>query len=260
VAETDDSKAAVGQFVNGEGTAVALFANHEFIQVMAGKLCQGSRAVQALGGGLRSEFDVEEPAFDLVSLPTGHIGLHSSQIVALKRIHCEGGKAQIIYMKWKGMLMKWTRLPTRNHCLSARAKALLGGTGATIRPNFAAPISGAYFPEVPPIPKDVPPFFMELAQDHNLAGPQIMNFYDALKALGYKPELHLYEHGSHSWSMRKQAATSDHWLEEFYWRLEAHGLTESWGAAIAFLEEWSAASNGTPPKLMQVPVLRCFNI
>lgn len=99
MAETDDSEAAVGKFVNREGTAVALFANYEFIQMMAGKLCQSSRVVQALGGGLRSELNVEEPAFDLVSLPTGHIGLHSSQIVALKPIHREGGKAQIICMK-----------------------------------------------------------------------------------------------------------------------------------------------------------------
>ncbi|MBZ5562256.1 MAG: alpha/beta hydrolase [Acidobacteriia bacterium] len=93
------------------------------------------------------------------------------------------------------------------------------------RPNYAAPIYGAPFP-VPPIPKDVPPFFMEMAQDDNLAGPQIVAFYDALKAAGYKPELHIYEHGGHGWGMRKQGTTSDHWLEEFYWWLEANGLTK----------------------------------
>ena len=92
------------------------------------------------------------------------------------------------------------------------------------RPNYAAPIYGAPFP-VPPIPKDVPPFFMEMAQDDNLAGPQIVAFYDALKAAGYKPEFHIYSHGGHGWSMRKQGTTSDHWLDEFYWWLEAQGLT-----------------------------------
>jgi acetyl esterase/lipase len=97
----------------------------------------------------------------------------------------------------------------------------------TARPNYAAPIYGAPFPDVPPIPKGgLPPFFMEMAQDDNLAGPQIVAFYDALKAAGYKPELHIYEHGGHGWSMRKQGTTSDHWLEEFYWWLEAHGLTK----------------------------------
>ena len=94
------------------------------------------------------------------------------------------------------------------------------------RPNYAAPIYGAPFP-VPPIPKGgLPPFFMEMAQDDNLAGPQIVAFYDALKAAGYKPEFHIYEHGGHGWSMRKQGTTSDHWLDEFYWWLEAHGLTK----------------------------------
>ncbi len=94
------------------------------------------------------------------------------------------------------------------------------------RPNYAAPIYGAPFPDVPPIPKGVPPFFMEMAQDDNLAGPQIVAMYDALKAAGYKPELHLYEHGGHGWSMRRQGTTSDHWLDEFYRWLEAHGLTK----------------------------------
>jgi acetyl esterase/lipase len=95
---------------------------------------------------------------------------------------------------------------------------------ASARPNYAAPIYGAPFP-VPPIPKGLPPFFMEMAQDDNLAGPQIVAFYDALKAAGYKPEFHIYEHGGHGWSMRKQGTTSDHWLEEFYWWLEAQKLT-----------------------------------
>lgn len=98
---------------------------------------------------------------------------------------------------------------------------------ASARPNYAAPIYGAPFPDVPPIPKGgLPPFFMEMAQDDNLAGPQILAFYDALKAAGYKPEFHIYEHGGHGWSMRKQGTTSDHWIEEFYWWLEAHGLTK----------------------------------
>jgi hypothetical protein len=50
--------------------------------------------------------------------------------------------------------------------------------------------------------------------------------YDALKAAGYKPEFHLYEQGGHGWSMRKQGTTSDHWIDEFYCWLEAHGLTK----------------------------------
>jgi dipeptidyl aminopeptidase/acylaminoacyl peptidase len=56
---------------------------------------------------------------------------------------------------------------------------------------------------------------------------KIILFCDALKSAGYKPELHLYENGGHGWSMRKQNTTSDHWIKEFYWWLEAHGLTQA---------------------------------
>jgi acetyl esterase/lipase len=93
------------------------------------------------------------------------------------------------------------------------------------RPNYAAPIYGATFPAVPPIPQGLPPFFMAMAQDDTLAGPYIVNFYDALKAAGYKPEFHIYNSGGHGWGMRKQGKTSDHWIDEFYYWLEAQGLT-----------------------------------
>jgi acetyl esterase/lipase/quercetin dioxygenase-like cupin family protein len=96
---------------------------------------------------------------------------------------------------------------------------------ASARPNYAAPIYGAPFPNVPPIPKGVPPVFMEMAQDDNLAGPQIVAFYDALKAAGYRPEFHIYSSGGHGWGMRKQGKASDHWIDDFYYWLEAQGLT-----------------------------------
>lgn len=95
------------------------------------------------------------------------------------------------------------------------------------RPNYAAPIYGATFPEVPPIPQGLPPFFMAMAQDDTLAGPYIVDFYEALKKAGYKPEFHIYNSGGHGWGMRKQGTTSDHWIDEFYYWLEAHGLTRA---------------------------------
>lgn len=85
------------------------------------------------------------------------------------------------------------------------------------RPNYAAPIYGAPFPDVPSIPQGLPPFFMAIAQDDNLAGTYIVHFYDALKAAGYKPEFHIYNAGGHGWGMRKQGTTSDHWIDEFYY-------------------------------------------
>ena len=93
------------------------------------------------------------------------------------------------------------------------------------RPNYAAPIYGAPLPTVPPIPQGLPPFFMAMAQDDNLAGRYIVRFYDALKAAGYRPEFHIYNSGGHGWGMRKQGKTSDHWIDEFYFWIEALGLT-----------------------------------
>jgi acetyl esterase/lipase/quercetin dioxygenase-like cupin family protein len=117
------------------------------------------------------------------------------------------------------------------------------------RPNYAAPIYGAPFP-VPPIPKGVPPFFMEMAQDDTLAGPQIVAFYDALKAAGYKPEFHVYSSGGHGWGMRKQGKSSDHWIDDFYYWLEAQGLTRpqsdaQTGEAIFPKGELSTTKNHT---------------
>jgi acetyl esterase/lipase len=96
---------------------------------------------------------------------------------------------------------------------------------ADARPNYAAPIYGAPISAVPPIPHGLPPFFMAMAQDDTLAGTHLVAFYDALKAAGYKPEFHIYSSGGHGWGMRKQGTSSDHWIDEFYYWLEAQGLT-----------------------------------
>jgi acetyl esterase/lipase len=96
---------------------------------------------------------------------------------------------------------------------------------ARARPNYAAPIYGAPISHVPPIPQGLPPFFMAMAQDDTLAGTYIVAFYDALKTAGYKPEFHIFSHGGHGWGMRKQGTSSDHWIDEFYYWLEAQGLT-----------------------------------
>jgi acetyl esterase/lipase len=92
-------------------------------------------------------------------------------------------------------------------------------------PNYAAPIYGGPFDEVPPIPQGLPPIFLAVAQDDAGALPLVMRFYDALKAAGYRPELHVFSSGGHGFGMRKQGNTSDHWIDEFYYWLEAQGVT-----------------------------------
>lgn len=65
------------------------------------------------------------------------------------------------------------------------------------RPNYAAPIHGAPIASIPPLPQGMPPFFMAMAQDDNLAGQYNLRFYEALKAAGSRPEFHIASSGDH---------------------------------------------------------------
>lgn len=79
---TDDSEAAIREFVDGERTTMVLLVNFEAVEVGAGALSQKASCVSTFRGGLRAELNVEKPTFDLVSRSTGHVGLHSWQILA----------------------------------------------------------------------------------------------------------------------------------------------------------------------------------
>jgi acetyl esterase/lipase len=94
------------------------------------------------------------------------------------------------------------------------------------RPNFAAPIYGGPFGAMPDIPADLPPVFLAWAQDDLIAGPSAMRFYDALKAAGYRPEVHIFSGGGHGFGMLKSGKSSDHWIDIFYNWLEAEGFTK----------------------------------
>ena len=80
-------------------------------------------------------------------------------------------------------------------------------------------------PKPTPAPGALPPLFMAGAQDDVIAGTGFRAFYDALFAAGYRPELHLFASGGHGFGMKPQGSTSDHWIEEFHWWLEAQGMT-----------------------------------
>lgn len=97
---------------------------------------------------------------------------------------------------------------------------------AAARPNFAAPIYGAPFGVMPAIPAKLPPIFMAWAQDDNVAGDAAVKFYDTLKAAGNKPEVHIYSSGGHGFGMKKQNTSSDHWIDDFYFWMEAQGFTK----------------------------------
>ena len=93
------------------------------------------------------------------------------------------------------------------------------------RPAFAAPIYGAPFGEMPPLPKDMPAVFLAYASDDTLVGTYVQSFYKTLTDAGQHPELHIYNSGGHGFGMRKQGKSSDYWIEDFYHWLESLGLT-----------------------------------
>jgi acetyl esterase/lipase len=93
-----------------------------------------------------------------------------------------------------------------------------------LRPNFAAPIYGGPFGVMPSIPANLPPMFLAWAQDDGLAGPAAAKFYDALKAAGSKPEVHIFGSGGHGFGMRTMGTTTDHWIDLFYYWMQAQGF------------------------------------
>jgi acetyl esterase/lipase len=100
---------------------------------------------------------------------------------------------------------------------------------AEARPNFATMIYGSPFGVMPPIPAKLPPIFLAWAQDDALALEPIIKFYGALKSAGHKPEVHIFSAGGHGFGMRKQGTSSDHWIDAFYYWLEAQGFTRRTG-------------------------------
>ena len=104
--------------------------------------------------------------------------------------------------------------------------ALLQSDSAA-RPSFAAMVYGAPFGVMPPIPAKLPPIFLAWAQDDAVTLKFNARFRDTLVAAGVKPEVHVYAQGGHGFGMKKQGTSSDHWVDEFWWWLEAQGLTRA---------------------------------
>lgn len=126
---------------------------------------------------------------------------------------------------------EWNVSPDRVGFLGFSAGAMVTSAvllqrDADARPSFAGLIYGAPFGAMPAIPAKLPPIFMAWAQDDPVALDPIVRFYEALKSAGIKPEAHIFESGHHGFGMKKQETSSDHWIDEFYYWLEARGLTK----------------------------------
>jgi acetyl esterase/lipase len=107
-------------------------------------------------------------------------------------------------------------------------------TDVAVRPNYVAPIYGAPFGGIPPIPAaaaadQLPPIFLAMAQDDKLVGRDVREFYAQLFAKGYLPELHLYMSGNHGFGMNVTNHTSDLFIDQFFAWMQAQGLTRKPG-------------------------------
>ena len=126
---------------------------------------------------------------------------------------------------------EWGVSPDRVGIMGFSAGAMVGSAALlqpddAVRPDFAVLIYGAPFGVMPPIPSKLPPIFMAWAQDDNVALKPIEKFHEALLTAGIKPETHIYSAGGHGFGMKKQGTTSDHWLDECWYWLQAQGLTK----------------------------------
>lgn len=102
------------------------------------------------------------------------------------------------------------------------------------RPNYVAPIYGAPFGGIPPIPASdaadrLPPVFLAMAQDDSLVGNDVREFYTRLYDAGYRPELHLYMSGGHGFGMNRTNHPSDLYIDQFFMWMQAQGLTRKPG-------------------------------
>ncbi len=126
---------------------------------------------------------------------------------------------------------EWGILPDRVGFMGFSAEAMVPSgallqENAAARPSFAALIYGGPLGVMPAIPARLPPIFLGWAQDDAVALDAVVNFYGALRSAGQKPEVHIFSAGGHGFGMRKQGTTSDHWIDDFYYWLEARGFTK----------------------------------
>jgi acetyl esterase/lipase len=127
---------------------------------------------------------------------------------------------------------EWGLSPNRIGILGFSAGAMVvSGTllqaDTSARPSFAAMIYGGPFGALPRIPAKLPPMFLAWAQDDQVALAPVVRFYDALLAAGHKPEVHIFSSGGHGFGTKKQGTSSDHWIDELYYWLNAQGLGRS---------------------------------
>lgn len=123
---------------------------------------------------------------------------------------------------------RWGLDPKRIGLLgfSAGARTALAATLAAnddSRPDFL----GLIYPSMAAadLPAGLPPLFVGLAANDPLYGNRGFALVERWQQAGNPVELHYYDKGSHGFGMKRQGTSSDRWIDEFLWWLEARGLS-----------------------------------
>jgi acetyl esterase/lipase len=156
------------------------------------------------------------PARDIATTPGGLQGM-ADGLAAVRRVREQAAR--------------WNIAPNRIGILGFSAGGIVAMNSATqydaaSRPDFAASIYGA-LPAGNVVPDDAPPLFLAVSADDPLLGGASQPIFEAWRAKQRAVELHVYEKGGHGYGMNRSGASSDHWIEEFYWWLEAGGLVKA---------------------------------
>jgi acetyl esterase/lipase len=153
---------------------------------------------------------------DDVARSTGALQARADGLVAVKRVRELAGRYGIA--------------PNRIGIIGFSAGGVVALSVATqyqaaSRPDFAASIYGA-LPGDATVPADAPPLFLAVSADDSLLADASQPVFAAWRAQKRPAELHVYEKGGHGYGLNKSGATSDHWIDAFYWWLEAGGFLE----------------------------------
>jgi acetyl esterase/lipase len=92
------------------------------------------------------------------------------------------------------------------------------------RPDFV----GFIYPPMASVavPADAPQAFVGLASNDMLFGHAGFGLIQAWRDAERPIEFHYYEAGDHGFGMRRLGTTSDHWIDEFYWWMQARHLLD----------------------------------
>ncbi len=98
------------------------------------------------------------------------------------------------------------------------------------RPDFAAPIYGAYRAATP-VPEDAPPLFIVIADNDPLISPNSSaRLYEEWHKAGKPAELHIFQKGGHGFGMKKLNIPTDNWIDLFHGWLDVSGFLKPSGA------------------------------